>query len=58
MISIQDTKYGLQGFVKPGFEAAFDLFKINFEKGYDRNSQLAVWVDQECVIDVFGSNTD
>ena len=43
------------GHVSQGYETVRDIFRKNVETGRERNAQLCVYVDGECVLDLYGS---
>ena len=43
------------GHVSQGYETVRDIFRKNVETGRERNAQLCVYVDGECVVDLYGS---
>ena len=45
----------VKGSVSPGYESVRNMFKENIERGKERNAQLCVYVDGECVVDLWGS---
>ena len=50
---LQTFRYGIQGYVSPGYEAVvFELESLH-ERGSDFTSQLCVYIGDEKVIDVF-----
>lgn len=47
--------YVVQGSVAPGYESVRELFSDNIRSGKERNAQLCVYVEGECVVDLWGS---
>ena len=45
----------VQGSVAPGYESVRELFSDNIRSGKERNAQLCVYVEGECVVDLWGS---
>lgn len=45
----------VQGSVAPGYESVGELFRENIRSGKERNAQLCVYVEGECVVDLWGS---
>lgn len=45
-----------EGFARPGYEAVREAFESNFRNGLERNAQLCVYRNGECVVDLSGSN--
>ena len=43
------------GHVSQGYETVREMFRRNVETGRERNAQLCVFVDGECVLDLWGS---
>ena len=43
---------GISGHVKAGFEPVIHHLESQGADGFDKKSQLCVWVGEECVIDV------
>ena len=43
------------GHVSQGYETVREMFRRNVETGQERNAQLCVYVDGECVLDLWGS---
>ena len=54
----QAFKHNIKGFVKNGYEPVLEMFESLFEGGYDKNSQLSVYVGEENVIELCGSADD
>ena len=52
MSNLQKFKFGISGHVKPGFEPVIHFLEKLGKQGWDKQSQLNVWVAEECVIDV------
>ena len=48
----------LEGKVAPGFESVQQLYEQNMQKLAERNTQLCVYVGDECVVDLWGSAID
>lgn len=48
----------IEGTVAPGFEAVKQLYEHNMDKLAERNTQLCVYLDGECVVDLWGSAID
>lgn len=45
----------VDGSVSPGYESVRSMFQENIIRGKERNAQLCVYVDGECVVDLWGS---
>ena len=45
----------INGTVAPGFESVRDLYEKNMSQLAERNTQLCVYVEGECVVDLWGS---
>ena len=45
----------MHGTCVPGFEEVRDLFERNFHIGGEANAQLCIYVDGQCVIDLYGT---
>merc|ERR1719228_2471135 len=43
------------GHVSQGYETVREMFRKNIETGRERNAQLCVYVEGECVVDLWGS---
>ena len=52
----RNFSYKIHGTCKPGFEAVQKAYEYQFEAGYDKNSQLCVYVGDEKVIDLYGNS--
>jgi len=48
----------LEGKVAPGFESVQRLYERNMRTLAERNTQLCVYVGDECVVDLWGSAID
>ena len=48
----------LEGKVAPGFERVQRLYERNMRNLAERNTQLCVYVEDECVVDLWGSAID
>lgn len=46
----------VEGNVSPGYESVKNMFQENIERGKERNAQLCVYVEGECVVDLWGSS--
>ena len=46
--------YKIMGFCDPRFMALRERFVELFEKGFDQNSQLCMYVDNECICNLYG----
>jgi len=57
-VSIKEYPNGVKGFVKAGFEPVMEKFCTNYEAGHDKDSQLCVYVGEEVVVDLWGSNPE
>ena len=44
------------GNFEPGFEPVYDLFRSFFDNGFDRHSQLCIYIGEKKVVDLCGSN--
>ena len=47
----------IEGTVAPGFESVKTLYEKNMYRWAERNTQLCVYVGDECVVDLWGSTT-
>ena len=47
-------KYKINGFCDPRYMPLQKRFEELFEKGYDQNSQLCMYVDGECIVNLWG----
>ena len=47
-----------QGFCKPGFEGVQAAFEANFDKGAELGASVAVTLDGEPVVDLWGGDAD
>ena len=47
----------VNGKCSPGYEPVRDAFIQNFKNGLENNSQLCVYVNNTCVIDLYGTAT-
>ena len=45
----------IQGSCAKGYESVRALFEENFRKGHEINSQLCIYVDDEKVVDLYGT---
>ena len=48
----------IEGSVKPGFEAVKETFQHRMASLKEINAQLCIYVEEECVVDLWGSATD
>ena len=48
----------IEGSVKPGFEAVKETFQHRMASLKEINAQLCIYVEEECVVDLWGSVTD
>ena len=47
--------YQVSGWVSPGYEICRSQFEESLNLGYDKNTQLCVYVGEECVIDLIAT---
>jgi len=48
----------IEGSVKPGFEEVKETFQSRMASLKEINAQLCIYVEEECVVDLWGSVTD
>ena len=48
-------KVMISGTAQPGFESVKALFENNLKHYFEDNAQLCVYVNDECVVDLWGS---
>ena len=46
----------IHGICKEGFESVKEIFTKSFENGIEDCAQLCVYMGDECIIDLWGSN--
>ena len=56
LISSRAYSYKIHGHCKPGFEAVQKAYEYQFDAGYDKNSQLCVYIGDEKVIGLHGNS--
>merc|ERR1711957_460692 len=56
LITARGFSYKIHGTCKPGFEAVQKSYEYQFDAGYDKNSQLCVYVGGKKVVDLYGNS--
>ena len=58
LLKPSNNKFTINGTVLPKFQPVATAFETLFTEGYDKNSQLCIYVEGEKVLDLFGSTPD
>jgi len=53
----QGQSLKVDGYVAPGFESVKEMFTENFKRGKENSAQLCVYLEEEKVVDLWGSVT-
>ena len=47
----------VEGTCSPGYESVKELFSQNFKNGLEDRAQLCIYVNNTCVVDLYGTST-
>lgn len=53
--SSNNTSVQVHGSCSPGYEPVKELFAQNFKNGLEDNAQLCIYVNNACVVDLYGT---